>query len=340
MSAFIKVVFSIYYFIFFILISLTQFSCNKDREIPLQPSPLDSLPTPTGDTISLIRKLEEVYQTSSSTSAIKTLSFYYDSQKRITALGIKNYQTNFDTGTVRLFYSGNNGKPYMVITPNAMISQWGSGTMAYDTTYFFYNVSSQIIKDSSYGIQKAGGNTWRRLLTRLYNYVGNTSLTIQTHQKLYNSNTLTLTRSDTVSYNPDTTFERIKVSYPRSNSTADAILKGFTYTNIINPLAIINISGLHYSWVNAPNDLEILGNSNYKTVSNTNILPRYIDFASPRLPARFFNSHYNSIGGFINGDEFNITIVPWGKRISYPQSITVTGSSSYPGDKFIYNYSY
>ena len=98
-----KRILGIFYVIPFILITLTQVSCDKNKDNPLQPAPIDSLPLPTKDTISLIRKLEEVYQTTSYTGATKTFSFYYDNQKRITALGIKNYKTNFDTGTVHFF---------------------------------------------------------------------------------------------------------------------------------------------------------------------------------------------------------------------------------------------
>jgi hypothetical protein len=321
----------------FLLIIITQTSCKKDSS----PTPTDTIPVPSKDTVSLIRKLEEVYQTSAGTNPVKNISFYYDNQKRITTLGIKNYNVLFDTGTVRFFYAGSQSQPAMVICPNRLYSQWGNGTMVYDTSYFFYNTAGQITKDSSYGLQTSSGNTWRRLLVRRYNYTAANLLTIQMLKDAYNSNILTLYRSDTVTCKPDSTFDNIKVAYPSLANTHNyAMLQAFNYSGYLNPLAKLNISGLHYSWVNAPNDMEILGNNNYKTISNTNILAYYIDFVSPSIPTIFFNSAYNSVGGFINGDEFDITVLPWTQRTNYPRSVTVTGSSSYTGDKFIYYYSY
>jgi hypothetical protein len=303
------------------------------------------LPNLFYDTVTLIRKLNVYYETVPGGANLKRILYFdYDNLKRVNTVRIKNYGYGFDSGVVRFSYTLNQPRPSRIISPNSQLSQIGIGTMVYDTTYFFYNNIGLVTKDSGYTIARSGSNNWRQLLLRNYKYEPNNRTTIQLSEApfSYNNNSVFVSRKDTVDYKLDSTFNKIKVTYSSfySSLTANALLSAFNYSTTVNPLSKLNISGLHYNWLITPNTIEILGNTNYKTVDNSNILPTYLDFASPRIPNLFYNSNYNTSGGFLSGDLFSIEIIPSAVRNNYPSVIKVTGSSSYPVDKFIYEYTY
>ena len=329
---------------FAILAAGSLHSCSKNDPLPpantdtLPVTPVDSLPR---DTVTLIRKLQVIYATTSFTDTTTVFSFYYDPQKRVKEIGIRDLGAYPDSNTLRFIYTGNQSKPSLIISPKNQAGNPGAGASYNDSTFFVYSPQGIIQKDST--IQTAsqlGGTLFRQTMVREYQYLSNTVLTIRMSRNTAPGNPLTPFRLDTVRYRADSSLEALKVVYPNPISSRFARLEGFGYSSLINPLSKLNIGGLHYSWLFVPNDLEILGNTSYKTISNTNILPTYIDFASPRIPVIFFNSAYNSLGDFLYGDEFDLVSTEWPGRSKYPQTVQVVGSSSYPGDRFIYNYFY
>lgn len=330
-----------------IIICISIISCEKDIDTP-PPLPNDTIPIPgstkpdPSDTVPLIRKLEEVYSERSFLHKIKTISFYYDNQKRVSSIGLKNYASSFDSGTIKLFYTGNQTKPFKIISPNTQFSKWGIDNVFYDTTYFFYNTQGLLIKDSGYVMSFNRDNSWKQLLTRHYNYISSSQFSVQMAKKQYDDNTMLAFRIDTVQFNPNITFDKIKILFKNIQMSGSnlAVIENVRHSGFLNPLAKLNISGLHYFWITTPNDFEILGNTNYKSIDRGNIIPTYIDFASAYLPSTFFNSAYDVPGVFFYGDEFTIQVIPWAERADYPKTLKVKGSSSLPETEVIYNYYY
>src|SRR6187551_296267 len=111
------------FILFFSLVQLLITSGCKKKDAPA-PVPVP-IPPPVIDTIQYIKRLEQDFVTSNPpvTRRSRAYTFYYDNNKRVTKVGIKNYdQVLFDTATCLLFYTGSNQKPDMIITPNARMS--------------------------------------------------------------------------------------------------------------------------------------------------------------------------------------------------------------------------
>lgn len=118
--------------------------------------------------------------------------------------------------------------------------------------------------------------------------------------------------------------------------------ESFTYTNYINPLAKLNISGTIFSLIYKSTMNEILGNSWHKAIWNSNILEYYLDFYSQNIPQSFYLGGF-SPGGFLIAaqyDHFTIAITPVQSGSNYPAQIEVKASTGYPDDSFIYKYYY
>lgn len=119
-------------------------------------------------TIGFVKKVEEYEHQGnpSITRKNRDFSFYYDNSDRLVRVGMKNYSpVGFDTATCFLYYQAADTKPYKIITPNIS----GGTAVTYDTVYFVYNSSNQIIKDSTNELGDLSA-TQRVQVKRLYQY--------------------------------------------------------------------------------------------------------------------------------------------------------------------------
>lgn len=344
--------------IFSLVIVLSHFttSCIKtdvSSQIPIDtvtiisPTPVDST-VPIPDTISYIKRLEEDFVQSNPnvTSRTRDYTFYYDNSNRVVKVGIKNYGfVLFDTATCFLYYSGNSLKPYMVITPNTNMSGFNQ-PLYYDTTYFYYNLSNQIIRDSSQqpGYDVDPALVIKRPQKRYYYYSRSTQSIVEWYVSISaNTSIERMVRRDSMEYLSNHQIIKLKTQYYPSQNLAGnyALSESFTYTDYINPLSKLNISGTIFSLIYTSAFTEILGNGYHKAVHNSNILPYYLDFWSPKIPSSFYIGGFTSTGFLIAGqyDAFIIQVIPWVKRNAYPAQISVSASTAL-GDRFIYRYYY
>jgi len=339
-------------FLAIVLIALIT-SCTKPdaSATPVPPTTNDTnvvvTQPPPVDTTTYIRRLEEDYVQSNPTSARRNrdYSFYYDNNKRVTSVGIKNYgPVGFDTATCWLFYSGSSPKPYMIITPNNIVSS-NVGPVYYDTTYFRYNSNNQLVADSGYEpfYVQSTKSYIKTPLKRYYNYQGTTKSTVDWYGFLNAEGPLGIFRRDSLEYAANFEIRKTKSQFNTYTFRPGyyAVGDGFTYSNYINPLSRLNISGTIVSLIYTGVNQEVLGNSYHKAISSQNILPYYLDFFSSKIPSYFYLGGYTPQGDIVAGeaDAFDIRITPWAQRITYPSQISV-GASTALEDRMVYRYYY
>lgn len=328
-----------------------QQGCSKPDPARPDPPKTDSLPKPDTtakppkDTIRYVSRIEEDFIQSNPNldNRNRNYTFYYDSSKRLIAVGIKNYgPVLFDTAICRLLYIGNNNKPAMIIAPNIAVSTPG-GPLYYDTTWYTYKSSGQILSDS--GFEHAYGQypaIERRPLNRIYSYPDNTKTIINWYGVIATGRASELIRKDSINALGGQ-ITSMKTQFYSANNVLGNYAKTefFQYSSYVNPLSKLNISGTIFSLVYAPVKEEILGNSDHKAVSNTNILPYYLDFYSLMVPSGFY------LGGFTSNDfliaatydQFDIQITAGTKRPEYPSQISV-GARTALDDRFVYRFYY
>lgn len=290
------------------------------------------------DSVGFIKRIEESYYhgITPNTSKNRDYSFYYDSTNRLISVGLRSHSpVGFDTATCSLYYKGANTKPYMIITPNTQ----SINPVLYDTVYFSYNSANQIIKDST---NESGylSATQRVARKRVYQYPDAITTIVHWYAPLFLNGPQEIVRADTIkkqAVNVKTNF------YGFGGAVGNyAKTEGFTYSNFINPLAKLNISGTIYSLIYKPTNFELFGNSAHKAVYNSNVLAYYLDFYSEMIPKSFFIGGY-SPGGFLisaQSDLFTINITPSPRQGNYPAQIEVHGRTSLPDAKFIYKFYY
>ncbi len=319
--------------------------CSKPPDTP--PPVVDSIPPPppVPDTISLVKKLEVLTSLypGYGIEKYRTYSFYYDGQKRLTAVGIKNYSIiSVDTFTTKLEYNGNSNLPSRIIMPDINASLLPNPA-SYDTTWFYYNANGKLLKDSTY--ERWFGGTARRPLYRNYSYPN--AFTVKIDWFWAPSLTLSpvLKRRDTISLAGNGNPHRFKAVYVEDPATAEGgygVAQDFTYSQVVNPLSKLNISATPYSILYTNVKKEMLGNSSHPVVYNSNGFADYLDFVSPVIPNIFYifgyTRYHQTLGQ--GAATFTIQITPWTVRPSYPAEIRVTISTSLVGDKYIYRYSY
>ena len=340
-----------YLFLLAIVIAVisVQTGCQKPPRIQPSPPPTDS--AGHADTTSTTTKPPPVdtthYVASMQESGIynpyRLFTFTFDSSKRLVSVLINNYFGEpYDSGTCRLFYNGNSTKPYMIITPNSATSK-PTGPIYYDTTWFAYNSAEQIIRDSSF--QHAYNyNTVviEEPVKRIYTYA-DTITTIRWYGLPNPDSPENIIREDTIRGSRGL-LQNIKTQFFTTGATPEnyGLTQEFTYTNYINPLSQLNISGTIFSLIYTPVSQEILGNSNTKAVWNSNIVPNYIDFYSAKIPSNFYSGGFYWNGFLIAStfDDFSLQITPDSKYPRLPGQITVNGSTEIPGDEIIYTFHY
>lgn len=317
--------------------------CKKKDTTPTSTTPPPPSPVIV-DTTTYVTRLEEDYVTSNpvQTRRNRDYTFYYDNNKRLTKVGIKNYgQVLFDTAACLLFYSGNNKKPDMIITPNNRGSSYT--TVFYDTTYFKYNQSNQLVSDSSLEyIPTVNFAYVKKPFKRYYFYPDNTHTLVDWYGSSSATGPTEIIRRDTLQHTTDNKITILVTQYYSGNIRANyAITETLTYTNFLNPLSMLNISGTFFSLIYTPVNKEVLGNQYHKAVYNSNILPYYLDFYSSRIPSKFYLGGFTSGGFLISAqyDLFDILITPWQQKPWYPSQISV-GASTALGDRFVYRYFY
>lgn len=290
------------------------------------------------DNIRFIKKLEEYYHQGnpSVTSRIRTYTFSFDNLNRLVSVGLRNYMSiGFDTATCSLFYQGNSPKPYKIITPVTSTIN----PVKYDTVYFTYNGSNQLVLDSSYQTTELSP-TQRVPVKRVYD-LSNLSVTkIEWFRPFTLNGSPELWRSDVIN---NQTIGMTTQFYSPGNSRGNySKTETFTYSTYRNPLGELNISGTIFSLIYHPTNYEILGNSFHKAVYNSNILPYYLDFFSQKIPTSFYLGGFTASDFLIGAqyDHFTIAITALPGSTIYPTKIEVKGSTSYPDDSFIYLYSY
>ncbi|HPH31885.1 MAG TPA: hypothetical protein PLB49_08540 [Chitinophagaceae bacterium] len=328
-------------------ISQTFTSCKRPADKPndtIVPPPPPPLPP---DTVTLIRRLEETYYQGNPgfTTRFRDYSFNYDAQKRLVSVGLKNHISFItDSLTTRLFYTGNERYPRMII--KAYIYSQQPGPAMYDTTWITLDNQQRPIKDSS---TDWSWNTTTNVtehvfpLVRHYSYNGQQAK-IDWLARLGNGSTIDLIRKDSIWMSSDSLLQQSKTQYfngtiyPGNYTKAEA----FISSQYLNPLALLNISGGLFSPIISPVRDEILGSNFHQSVYNSNPLPYYIDFCNRKLPASFFLVGYNNNGyGMGSGGIYVSTLItPWSVRPSYPSEMKVSMSYSYPDDKVFYKYFY
>lgn len=327
----------------FILSQTLNTGCTKPQEIALIDTIIIPPPPPVPqDTVSLVRKLDVLTSLYPSYNIVpeRSYSFYYDNQKRVTSIGIKIYPLfTTDTFTVQFAYSGASKVPYRGIIPYVS----GFSAPTYDTIWFFYNPDGRLQKDSI--SERFYGTNTRTPFYRLYTYPDAQTGKIDWFWPNTVVENPVLRRRDTVRVNANGLPEFIKAVYPTDPVTAVgsyAKAEGFTFSQIVNPLSKLNISGTPYSLIYTDVKDELLGNSSHPLVYNSNGFATYLDFISPQIPNLFYISGYNSYHQIIGqgGAGFPIDITPWSVRPSYPAEIRVRISTSLAGDKYIYRYNY
>jgi hypothetical protein len=329
--------------IFLLAIQNTMNSgCTKTQEVPLVDTViLPPPPPPPSDTITLVRKIELLSSLYPNYAILPyiTYSFYYDNQKRLTSVGMKTYNLNVnDTFTTKFLYSGNSTKPTNIIMPDINFSS----APAVDTTWFFYGLDGKLQKDST--SERWLSATVRKPLYRLHTYLNSSTTKIDWFWTNNNSITQSLKRIDTVKFNNSESLAFIKTVYPYDTvSTIGSYAKvEFNFSQIVNPLSKLNISGTPYSLIYTDVKRELLGNSYHPLVYNSNGIAFYLDFISPYIPNMFYITGFNSLHQVIGqgGATFPIEITPWTIRSNYPSQIRVKISNSIAGDSYIYRYTY
>jgi len=339
-------------FLFSFFLSLTVItlhnSCSKSDAPAPVPVRTDTVVTPPPvikDTPSYVKRIEVSYiQSNPTTSRRQTdYTFYYDSQKRVVKVGIKNYgPVLFDTATTVLLYSGTSLKPNIIIAPNTYRSIPGS--IIYDTTWFDYDALNQIIKDSSnQQVYNSTANTYeRKPLYRYYTYPTATKTFIRWYGHMEASRPVGFIRQDTLDHTTDSLVVKLKSQlYYEQNKLNYASAEWFKYNSLINPLSKLNISGTVFSLIYTPVVNEVLGNSDHKAVLNSNILPFFLDFYSSKVISTFYLGGFTASDWLIAAqyDYFIIEAIPWSQRNTYPSKITV-GASTALGDQVEYKYFY
>ena len=345
-----KFALSFWLLLFILPILFTQVSCHKSPPVSPTP-PVDSVSRPDTvkpvkkDTVWAVSSLEEDYNEANPNQVIpnRLFRFYFDSSMRVTAVGISNFgNVLLDTSTCRLFYNGGNSKPYMIIAPS-MISP-PSGPATYDTTWFVYNSANQILMDSSIEhvyYQYPSFST--QPMKRVYSYPDASTTLIQWYDETTAGGSPQIIRTDSMAASGGE-LQNIRTDFYTPNSNVPpptyALAQTFQYTNFINPLSQLNIGGTIFSLIYTPSKLEILGNNNSKAVSNTNILPYYLDFYSPKVPSSFYLGGFS--GDFLIGsmyDRFDIQVIADTALPQLPKQLSV-GATTALGALFIYKFSY
>ena len=324
-------------------------SCSRDlSEPPATPAtPVDMPPAPPADTVSYVQRLEEYYVQGNPASVQlnRVYTFAYDNLNRVTTVGIRNHSPIlFDTATTRLFYTGSSLRPSMIITPNLRTGSPATPPL-YDTTHFQYDSQARLVKDSVNLWGYYNTSTFRQQRSRrIFFYPDSSTIIVHWYASVYAGEPATLARQDTIRLTAGKSLDNIKTQFFGLNNNRSNYLltEGFTLDTIINPLAKLNIGGMIFSYVYTPAFAEVLGNSYHKAVYNTNILPAYLDFFSPFLPKLFYMGGFTADGFLIAAqyDAMGVLVTPWQKRSRYPAEISVQGSTSYPGDRFVYKYTY
>lgn len=321
-------------------------SCKKTTPPATRDTTPPPPPPPPTDTTSYVKKIEETFFQSNPTinSRTRDYNFYYDGQKRVTRVGIKNYgPVLYDSLTTTFSYTVNNQKPSSVILANVTNSGM-SGPAYYDTLYFTYDVSGKLIKDSTNELYYNFplGNFTKTPIVRLYSYPANL-IKVDWYWVRSQGSSPSLSRTDTVATD-NTKIINLKTVFflAPPNVFQYAKVEAFIASAIVNPLSKLNISGMPFSYIYSSTKNEILGNSNHYIISGTNILAYYLDFLSPLLPTQFFLTPYNSNGMLIGPQSqfFTTEITPWTLRPKYPELMKVAATTSLPGNKFQYQYYY
>ncbi len=99
-------------------------------------------------------------------------------------------------------------------------------------------------------------------------------------------------RRDTIRTDAAGRPELIKALYTSGGSYA--LAEGFNFSQVVNPLSKLNISGTPFSLIYTDVKNELLGNSYHPLVYNSNGFAFYLDFLSPFIPNLFYLSGYNS----------------------------------------------
>ena len=327
-----------------------QTSCHKSSP----PPPTYPPPTPVPDTVAVAKKdtlvnlltVEEI-DSSRGPSPVHTNAFYrfyYDSNRRVTAVGIANFGgVLLDTGTCRLFYTGSQMKPSMIIEP--ILYSPPNGPANYDTTWFTYDAVGRPLMDSSSDHLSAYNPNTRQALTRRYSYLNTGATLINWYGEPTADGTPQLIRTDSVfalgyayQYIRSLFYQRITFELTPTFTQAN----NWQFSNLINPLAKLNISGTPFSLIYSPVKRDLLGNSFTKAVLNSNIIPQYLDFASTYIPSSFFSAGFPLGSDFPIGsmpDIFDIRSVADSALPRYPKQISVGATTALDG-RFIYKYTY
>jgi len=345
-----KIISLISIIIFLAFQNITYTSCSKPEDNPTDTisSPPPPPPPPPADTITLVRKLEVITSLYPSYVLVpnRTFSFYYDNQKRVSSIGIKNYSSLFsDSATTRFFYTGSSLQPSLIIM--ADIKSQSTGPVSYDTCWLSYSVTGKLLKDSvnERVFHYPTGSFIRKPLVRQYNYPTATTAKIDWMGSFTSTGPEGLLRRDTIAVTSSGNIDRIKAHYTQDPSyglSSYALAHGFTFSSIVNPLSKLNISGTPFSLIYTDVKNEILGNQYHPLVYNSNGFAEYIDFISPVIPSLFYIGAYNRFGQMIgsSGAAFVIDFSTWPLRPSYPAELRVSISSSLAGDRFFYRYYY
>jgi hypothetical protein len=316
---------------------------QTDTVVTTPPDTLVPIDTP-GD---YIKRLEVDYIQSNPTvhERQSDYTFYYDALNRVIKIGIRNYSPiRFDTGTTLLFYAGNALKPYQIIAPNVQRSIPGD-LVVYDTTWFEYDASDRMLKDSSNQLvyNTATTSYIRKPIYRYYSYPSATKTFIRWYGHQEGSAPVALIREDTLDHTLDSQVIKLKTQFYYSEKIRQnyATAGTFKYTSLINPLSKLNISGTVFSLIYTPVRNEVLGNSYHKAVRNSNILPFYLDFYSGKVASSLYLSGYTADGYLISAqsDYFSIEAIPSTGRNTYPSKITVDARTALD-DKVEYRYYY
>jgi hypothetical protein len=336
---------SLFILIAFLLLQQTfNTGCTKPQDTPTTDTIIVPPPPTPIDTVSLVRRLDELTSLYPSYTIIlnKSYSFYYDNLKRVTSIGIKIYPLfTYDSFTVRFDYSGTGKLPYRAIIP--YINGFSTPVPSQDTVWFYYNTEGRLQKDSSFERYFSGPD--RTPAYRLYTYPDTLTAKVDWYWPSSVTQAPILKRRDTVRLNATGLPDFIKAVYPTDPVTAIgsyAKAEAFTYSQVINPLSKLNISGSHFSFLYTNVKNELLGNSTHPLVYNSNGSATYLDFISLYLPTQFYITGYNSLHQVLGqgGASFPVEITPWTTRPTYPSEIRVRISTSLSGDRYLYRYYY
>lgn len=332
------------------LLIATNTGCQKSNDNSIDTIATPPIPPPPApDTISFIKKIEESYLTANPVleSRTRDYNFYYDSQKRLVTVGIKNYGPVLaDSLTTRFFYAGSSSSPYMIIQANVQNSSIG-GPVYYDTCWITYGANNLPVKDSStdYTYNFVTNTLEHKIpLLRYYTIIDSRTLSTNWLASVGSETQPQLIRRDTVWTDANGMLQDMKAQFYNGLNFPGSYtrVEGINRSGFINPLSKLNISGTPYSLLYTPVKQEILGSRFHFAVFNSNPLPYYLDFCSKWLPRSFFLISYNRFGIGIGsgGINFNTEITPWTLRPSYPSEMKVSCSFSFPGDQFKYRYYY